>query len=302
MALAIFPFRYAEIKERIQVNKDFAWLLGYLLSDGSIVRPKRRGKGDETHLVFICKYSDKEILAKVKKILGTRARIHEYPEYTSPQAKLEVFDRRDIIEDYNDIKERVPVEAIKGYERHFIRGLFDGDGTLSTRHRNGRDSFRIGFIDEVQEITQWVGDTITSALCLDKKVARWVSQNNVWEVLWEGNIARLIAYWLYHGDTEECCLSKKRQKYLTDVLNNQSFDSCDDELLWAAKATKHADHIEFALPHLSTLPWCKRVQNLLSYNTVPVFHNKGRRKYYNLYIPPKVRIANMQDASEHFQK
>lgn len=281
------------------MNKDCAWLLGYLLSDGCIVRPGYRGKGDETHLVFVCKYDDREVLTKVKKILGTRANIHEYPDYASPQAKLEVFDRRDIIEKYNDIKSKIPVEDIKGYERHFIRGLFDGDGTLSTRHRKGRDSFRIGFVDEVQKITQWVSDTITSSLLLGNKMARWVPQNNVWEILWEGNIARLIAYWLYHGNIHSCCLARKKQKYFTDVLNEQEFDTLDDELLWASKAIKKSGSIEFSLPNLSTLPWCKRVQNLLSYNTVPVFHNKGRRKYYNLYIPPKVRIANMQDASDN---
>ena len=46
----------------------------------------------------------------------------------------------------------MPVEKIAGYERHFIRGCFDGDGTLSWR--KNRNTFRIGFIDQEENITQ----------------------------------------------------------------------------------------------------------------------------------------------------
>ena len=195
---------------------------------------------------------------------------------------------------YTKIKSEVPIEDIKGFERHFIRGLFDGDGTLSTRKNRG--TFRIGFIDEKENITQWVSDTITSTLKLDYKKCRWVPQNNVYEVLWEGNIANLIAFWLYHGDIENCCLRRKLEKYKSDVLNNKTFDSLDEEMLYAAKAYMNQENeIAFNVPGLQTLKWCHRVQNLLSYNTTPVFHNKGRRKYYHLHIPQKI-VTNTQSA------
>lgn len=275
------------------MDKNLAWLLGYLLSDGCINRPSYRKKGNETHLEFICKYSDREILYKVKAILNTKAKVNDYPEYQSPQSKIRIYDRKDIIEKYPDIKSEIPKD-IKGFERHFIRGLFDGDGTLNTRKNRG--TFRIGFIDEKENITQWVSDTITSTLKLDYKKCRWVPQNNVYEVLWEGNIANLIAFWLYHGDIENCCLQRKLEKYKSDVLNNKTFDSLDEEMLYAAKAYINQDNeIAFNVPRLQTLKWCHRVQNLLSYNTTPVFHNKGRRKYYHLHIPQKI-VTNTQSA------
>ncbi len=246
------------------------------------------------YLSFICKYSDREILSKIKKILGTKNDVHDYPEYKSPQSRLNVCDRPDISMKYTKIKSEVPIEDIKGFERHFIRGLFDGDGTLSTRKNRG--TFRIGFIDEKENITQWVSDTITNALKLDYKKCRWVPQNNVYEVLWEGNIANLIAFWLYHGDIENCCLQRKLEKYKSDVLNNKTFDSLDEEMLYAAKAyINQENEVAFNVPGLQTLKWCHRVQNLLSYNTTPVFHNKGRRKYYHLHIPQKI-VTNTQSA------
>lgn len=266
------------------MNKEKAWLLGYLLSDGTITRPPYRGKGDETHMQFICKYSDREVMYKLKDILGTSAKVHEYPNYKSPQAKLRPYDRRDIINEYSDIKQRVPAEKIAGYERHFIRGCVDGDGTLS--YRASRDSFRIGFIDEVKDITQWVANTVCEHLMLPHKEVRWMPQNNVFEVLWEGTLARLIAWWLYHGNVQHCSLQRKYDKYNEVVTDNKLFISTDDELMYVAKAffDKNGE-IAFITPGCQTLDWCKRLQKLLSFNTVPVFHNKGKRKYYHLYVP-----------------
>lgn len=272
------------------MNKEKAWMLGYLLSDGSIVRPLYRGKGDETHLEFICKYNDKEVMYKLKTVLQTSARVQEYPNYKSPQAKLRPYDCRDIIDEYSDIKQRVPAEKIQGYERHFIRGLIDGDGTLS--YRESRKSFRLGFIDQVQGITQWVADTICNTLELPAKQTRWSEQNNVWEIMWEGNIARLIAWWLYHGDIQHCSLQRKLNKYQTIVLNDQSFTDKNNELLQSVNAYyDDTGEIAFITPGNQTLAWCQRLQKLLTFNTVPVFHNKGKRKYYHLYIP----AANTQD-------
>ena len=128
--------------------------------------------------------------------------------------------------------------------------------------------------------------TICNALKLPLKNVRYVSQSHVYEILWEGNIAKLIAFWLYSGDIKDCSLNRKRNKYYNDVLDNKYFKELDQELLCVVNAYINNDNeIAFNVPGLQTLEWCKRVQNLLSFNTVPVFHNKGKRKYYHLYIP-----------------
>lgn len=278
------------------MNQEKAWLLGYLLSDGSIVRPTYRGKGDETHLTFICKYDDRKILEKVKNILQTNARIKDYPDYKSPQSKIDIYDQKDFIKKYNNIKTEIPEEDIFGYERHFIRGLFDGDGCIY--YRENRDTLIMNFINEYENITQWVIDTISEKLNIPSKKCRYVEKDHIWVVAWEGNIARLIAYWLYSGNIKSCCLDRKRNKYLEVVLNNNHFDNKDDELLYAVKAyIDENNEIAFRVPKQQTLPWAQRLQSLLSYNTVPVFHNKGKRKYYHLYIPQKKNCSLICEAS-----
>lgn len=275
------------------MNKEFAWVLGYLLSDGCINRHVYPNKGDKTHLFFICQYIDNDVLYKVKEILQTRANVNHYPNYSSPRSQLCVYDRKDIIKKYADIKTTIPSD-IKDYERHFIRGLIDGNGTLSLR--KARNSFRLGFTNEHEFIVSWVTKTICEQLRLPLKRYRFVPQSNIWEVLWEGNIARVIAYWLYHGDIEHCALKRKLDKYKTDVLDNYNFDSQDNELLYASKAIQTDNTILMQAPSNKTLAWAHILQNLLSFNTTPVCSNSGQRKYYYLHIPN--RIANMQSTGD----
>ena len=265
------------------MNKQTAWVLGMLLSGSNIVKTIYRRKSNETHLSFIYEYPDTEVLFKIKKILKTSANIRSYSNHKSPLSVITIYDRNDIINEYASIKTKIP-KNIKGFEKHFIRGLFDGNGILSKR--KNRNLFRIGFINEFKHITEWVSKTICNALKLPLKNVRYVSQSHVYEILWEGNIAKLIAFWLYSGDIKDCSLNRKRNKYYNDVLDNKYFKELDQELLCVVNAYINNDNeIAFNVPGLQTLEWCKRVQNLLSFNTVPVFHNKGKRKYYHLYIP-----------------
>lgn len=266
--------------------------MGLLLSDGCINKPKYRKKGDETHLEFICKYSDREVLYKIKDILHTKAKVHDYPDYKSPQSKIRIYDRKDIIERYYDIKTIIP-EDIEGYERHFIRGLIDGDGCLYYREK--RKSFLIIFVDEYEHIVRWVADTICDALMLPKKNIRHIEKDHIYEIRWEGTIAQLIAYWLYHGDVEHCSLQRKLQKMYDCILNGNKSLTIDQGYIYAAKAYLDNNEIAFPTNAIRTLDWCHRLQKLLSFNTVPVFHNKGKRKYYRLYIP-KNQIVNTQSA------
>lgn len=131
---------------------------------------------------------------------------------------------------------------------------------------------------------------------LPVKKARYNEKDHIYVVAWEGNTARLIAWWLYHGDIRHCSLDRKLDKYQQCVLDCLSSENENINILRASKAfIDENDEIAFLVPSLQTLDWAKRLQHILSFNTVPVFHNKGRRKYYHLYIPDKSSIADMRD-------
>lgn len=263
------------------MNKDFAWFLGTLLSDGSLTTPTYRKKGDESFIQYCIHIKDKEMLYKIKNIINTRANILEYPEYKSPQCKINVYDRKDIMKEYSDIKTVVP-NSIKDYERHFIRGIVDGDGNLY--YRANRNSFSFSVINEHKNIIEWISKTLSENLMIPYKEPRHIPHDHIYEYRVEGNIAKLIAWWLYHGDIEDCRLERKYDYYNKYVLNNLCLYG-DEELLKAVNASYINDnHITTNVQSYKTLEWCHRLQGLLSFRTTPVFHNKGKTKYYQLYI------------------
>lgn len=264
------------------MTKDFAWFLGWLHSDGYI--PKEGSKQYNKGIMqFICKYSDTEVLHKIKNILGTKANVNEYPNYKSPQSKLDIYDCKEISHKYQNIKNNIPVNDIKGFERHFIRGVVDGDGCI--HYREARNSIILNIVNPDKDSLQWIADTICNSLLIPRKEVKRIERDHLWVIKWEGNIAKLIVWWLYHGNINSCCLLRKYNKYKEVVLHNKEFKNYDEELLCAVNAQIEDSEIGFNVPSLNSLDWAKRLQNLLSYKTQPVYHSPGRRKYYKLYIP-----------------
>lgn len=267
------------------MTKEFAWFLGFLLTDGCINKPAYRSKGDETHIEFCIHIKDEEILHKIKNILGTRAAVKTYPNYASPQAKLCIYDRKDVVYDYHNIKTVIP-ESIKGYERHFIRGLIDGDGCLYKR--KNRNEFIIDFIDEYQNIVEWVNSAIASILHINKKKIVYRDYDHIYTLRYSSKEARLIAWWLYHGDIQHCCLQRKYDYYKHYVLDDKKFDDSDAELLYAIQGAKMLNMIVPNVMASKTLYWCHILQNVLSVKCNPICTNKGKTKYYYLYLPQPI--------------
>lgn len=269
------------LKEIYKLTKEFAWFLGFLLTDGSIIKPAYRSKGDETHIQFCIHIKDEEALHKIKDILNTRAVVKTYPGYASPQAKLCIYDRKDIVSEYSNIKTQIP-ETITGFERHFIRGLIDGDGCLYKR--KNRNEFMISFIDEYENIVDWVNQTISTTFNIPLKPIRYIKHDHIYELRYSSKEARLVAWWLYHGDTDHCSLQRKLDYYRHFVLEDLPFNDDDFELLYAIQASINEDSIIPNVNASKTLEWCHRLQNILKTKCTPVCSNKGKTKYYYLHV------------------
>jgi hypothetical protein len=260
------------------MKNKISWFLGLLTTDGSIVRPSPRGKGDETHITFCMHHDDSEVLHKVKNILKTSGNVRLYPNYKSPQCQLNIYDRKSIFNTYYDIKKKVPKYINL---RHFVRGLVDGDGCLN--YRGNRDSFRINIVNESFDILENISNQITEFFGLEKKIPR---KTKIYIIEWEGKIARLIAWWLYHGNIEDAVLQRKLL-YYRDKLN--VVNSSDiDEFLSAVKITPIIHNegliLNMNLGSRDSLRWCHLTQKILNGGT-PIPMNKGKMKYYSLYFP-----------------
>lgn len=263
------------------MNKEFAWFLGFLCSDGCIVRPTYRKKGDERRISFCLHYKDREVLYKIKSILGTKASVRTYPDYKSPSAFITIYDREDILEKYGDIKIKVP-DDILGFERHFIRGLIDGDGCL--HYRKDRNSFRINIINQERSIIEWTSKALHEQLLIPLKEPKYKAKDHLYIVEWEGKVARFIAWYLYHGEIDGCVLDRKRAYYRESLQIEENMDY-EEELFKAVNIKRIGKNLSMGVQHSLTLDWCKSIQRVLPYPTTPIPVNKGQRKYYELYIP-----------------
>jgi len=123
-----------------------AYILGYLVADGSIEESVRKDRPSKLiRLRFGCVTDDDEILKLIQKEIAPNNKLRYYqPSGNRKQTTiLQICDKeliKDLKELYN-IKSRKTYDATfefpniqKSYERHFIRGFIDGDGSIGDRH------------------------------------------------------------------------------------------------------------------------------------------------------------------------
>jgi len=112
-------------------NGDMAYILGFTFADGCVYNPKR---GGESRYFVIC-IKDKELLEDIRdkitpnRLLYTNKKTSAYQlripddKIVSDLAKLGVIERKTPVKEIPDVP--------KEYLADFIRGYFDGDGSMS---------------------------------------------------------------------------------------------------------------------------------------------------------------------------
>jgi len=127
-----------------------AYVLGFFVADGCIVLNKNRKKNPYT---FNITSVDLEHLYKIKKVLGSEHKISNKsggsgnPAYqiqlrnsvlAKDLMKLGIFPRKT----YN----LNPIKVPDKYFHDFVRGFFDGDGSVYTYKVNGTSQIKVGFM------------------------------------------------------------------------------------------------------------------------------------------------------------
>lgn len=135
-------------------NENMAWLLGFLASDGTIRKERNQIK------IGLSK-TDKEILEKIREELQLENEVKEYIteqgyecvtlQWTSEQHKNDLTKYSIIPEKTFQLKP--PYSLNKKYWIDFIRGFFDGDGTINT---NGHNGLRFSICSATKEILEWI--------------------------------------------------------------------------------------------------------------------------------------------------
>ena len=131
-------------------NAEMAYVLGYIAADGSIII--RKGRKSEQFIVNITS-ADKNHLIKIKNILRAKYKIGQKlsgsgniayqlqisnSEMAKSLIKLGILPRKT----YSLSSLKIPGK----YFADFVRGFFDGDGTVYIYSVNGTPQIKSGFV------------------------------------------------------------------------------------------------------------------------------------------------------------
>ncbi|MDD5318652.1 MAG: LAGLIDADG family homing endonuclease [Candidatus Pacebacteria bacterium] len=113
-------------------TSDMAYILGFMFADGNIIRNKRGAH------FFAIYTSDKNLLVKMRKCMGSNHKISERPGIIRVGYSIQIGSK-EMFEDLGRLgltpnkSKRMKLPFIPDeYAGHFIRGYFDGDGNVWT--------------------------------------------------------------------------------------------------------------------------------------------------------------------------
>ena len=195
-------------------NSNMAWLLGFLAADGTV------SSSDNTIKIGLSS-KDKEILERIKKELKIENKIVERTtkdgydtvdlHWTSKEHKQDLAIYGITPQKTFTIKPPKTLES--KYYIDFIRGYFDGDGSVNLIHSNGKVSaLRWQICGATSEILQWIIDILYEQynipkvnIHVDNSPSR---KNNYYYFQYSTNSTKKIKDILYTSDS----LYLKRKK------------------------------------------------------------------------------------------
>jgi len=228
--------RSAEAAHRIYpINEDFfdsidseekAYFLGFLYADGC-------NHKSANFVTLGLEQTDKEILIKLSRLIykenpeqhvKTQDRTHEgkgITAYITIHSKhiCEQLEKLGCME-RKTFKIEYPEWLPKNLNRHFIRGYFDGDGSINVNLKKGYSStFKItSTLQFVKKIDEIIRGDIDVHFCFYK-----AKNSNVFDVSTSGNRQVVkILNWMY--EESEIYLQRKYKKYNDLKLKNEETD------------------------------------------------------------------------------
>lgn len=188
-------------------NEEKAYFLGLLKTDGYIKKGHRVG--------ISLKEEDKYMIENFKNALQVDSSlIYDKREgkqcYYIEFSSLQICDdlaKYDIIENKTYLLNDIKIEQIsKNLQRHYLRGLLDGDGTI---YIDG-SSVAVGFCGYNKNFVQSFQYAIDNYL--NKTQHNVISKSNAWACKWKGNVlAKKILTYLYEDST--IYLERKKKFY-----------------------------------------------------------------------------------------
>lgn len=207
------------IKYFSEYNKETAYWAGFIMADGNI-----RDKEPKYYLQIGLSEKDKGHLKKFAEAINFTGTLYEYEK--GKAVSIQVRGRwfiEDLLNKYGIVERKsliacFPKDLPKDLYSHFIRGYFDGDGSInSIKNKSSPVVSFVGCEYIIETMRDILHDTLNLSIYNDpnhKAPLHSVKNPKVKQFAYSGDNARKILQWLYDGSTEDTRLDRKYKRYL----------------------------------------------------------------------------------------
>lgn len=194
--------------ENIDTEEKAYWL-GFLFADGSVYKFKKSQRVELT-----LKEDDLEHLMKFKTFLGW----DKNPKYRSNQKAYRIiFGSRKVVEDLivlgcthrKSLTLKFPTKVPEPLIKHFIRGYFDGDGSISLKHNVNSEKPDVRILGTLEFLT-----SLKEYLHMDTPIIKKCKDNSSNNYYIYFNIKDSYTFLHYIYDEASIYLQRKYDKYV----------------------------------------------------------------------------------------
>lgn len=201
-------------------NEDMAWLLGFIAADGGI---EKKRNVIRINLSTV----DKEILIKIKNLINLQSEVKDYItndgyavskiQWSSEQHKKDLANYGITFE--KTFKLKPPLKLNKKYWKDYIRGFWDGDGSI-TLNKNNYNSLLWQITSASKSILEFIVNYFYEEYQIPKVNIHSFTRNGVeLYILQYSTNASMKIYNIFYDDNG-ICLKRKKDKY-TSVINSK---------------------------------------------------------------------------------
>ena len=179
------------------------------------------------------------------------------------------------------------------YNRDYLRGLFEGNGYIN----NAKRTFVVTFIHKRESVCKDFAYAISKHLNLNFKVPAYDLKSGSWKIKYTTREARIILWYIYHGDVER--MSSILYRHFYSMIVNLSYNPPNQlfqvifgkDLSTSPKYDNDGLYIPISInSNNDSLNLCKSISKTFAMYNIdvrPVVKNKGKNKYYVPYFPNK---------------
>lgn len=183
-----------------------AYVLGWFFSDGNV-------SSKENQINIHINQKDHAILEKIKAVLSSNRPIGTYSNSSYLRINSEMLTK-DIIrlgcKPRKSLILRFP-RIEDEFLPHFIRGYFDGDGSITFNKPNVIKIYFLGTKDFLEEMQRRLNKVLGLA------IRSLYAHHNIWLCRYYGDDARKLSNWMYEN-AEDLYLKRKKERFDKHIM------------------------------------------------------------------------------------